>query len=77
MGTRHGGGSGHTLDQVKGLIQDGESGLAERLLAAVEKLIATTSVPNNAKEFPPKGGNQAARASKLEYKRVDEAYVLT
>jgi len=56
------------------------SHLADRLVAAFEKLIAAKVAPNTtseAKKLPAKEGNpQTTRVSKLEYKRVDEVYVL-
>ena len=54
------------------------SHLAERLVVAIEKLISAKAAPNTASEEkkpPAKEGNlQTARASKLEYKHVDEVY---
>jgi len=61
--------------------EDGvELRLAERLVTAVEKLIATKAVANTAPAFEaikPLGKEGNSQTTKLEYKRVDEVYALT
>ncbi|KAK0628680.1 P-loop containing nucleoside triphosphate hydrolase protein [Bombardia bombarda] len=57
--------------------QDGVSGLVNQFVAAVDALITSKTAPNTSaasKKAPSKEQQPAERASKLEYKRVDETW---